>query len=138
MTVNYCDVQYGIDSIYVTPLSNLDWGDGNLDEDPLFVGTGDHPFMLQDLSPCVNAGIPDITGLNLPEFDLAGNSRVYGGRIEIGAYENQNVVGVDDVVIPSFTQLYQNYPNPFNPTTTISFTLNTENTDDTDLVIYNL
>ena len=56
----------------------------------------------------------------------------------MGAYENQNVVGVDDVVVPSFTQLYQNYPNPFNPSTTISFTLNSENTEDTELVIYNL
>ena len=31
-----------------------------------------------------------------------------------------------------------NYPNPFNPTTTISFELNTENTEDTELIIYNL
>ena len=31
-----------------------------------------------------------------------------------------------------------NYPNPFNPTTTISFELNTENTENTELVIYNI
>jgi len=102
------------------------------------VGTGDHPLMLYDLSPCVNAGIPDTTGLNLPELDLAGNPRFYGGRIDMGAYENQNVVGADDDLIPLVTKLYQNYPNPFNPTTTISFSLTTEDTENTELFIYNI
>jgi len=127
VTATYSDIQGG-------------WaGTGNINEDPLFVGTGDHPFMLQDLSPCVNAGIPDTTGLNLPEFDLAGNPRVYGGRIDMGAYENQNVVvSTDENLIPLVTKLNQNYPNPFNPSTTISFSLNTENAEDTELVIYNI
>ncbi|MEA2096434.1 MAG: T9SS type A sorting domain-containing protein [Candidatus Cloacimonadota bacterium] len=31
-----------------------------------------------------------------------------------------------------------NYPNPFNPTTTIYFELNTENTENAELIIYNL
>ncbi|MCD4818286.1 MAG: T9SS type A sorting domain-containing protein [Candidatus Cloacimonetes bacterium] len=44
----------------------------------------------------------------------------------------------DNNILPSAVKLYQNYPNPFNPETTISFSLNTENTEDTELVIYNL
>jgi len=31
-----------------------------------------------------------------------------------------------------------NYPNPFNPSTTISFAINTEDIEDTELIIYNL
>jgi len=31
-----------------------------------------------------------------------------------------------------------NYPNPFNPSTTISFKINIENTEDTELMIFNL
>ena len=115
----------------------MNWLDGNIAEDPLFVGAGDHPFMLQDLSPCVNTGIPDTTGLNLPEYDLAGNPRMFGGRIDMGAYENQNViVGADEDLIPLITKLNQNFPNPFNPTTTISFS--TKQNVKVELVIYNL
>ena len=112
-------------------------GTGCIEEDPLFVGVGDHPFMLQDLSPCVNSGIPDTTGLNLPEFDLAGNPRVFGGRIDMGAYENQNIfVNTDENLIPLITKLNQNYPNPFNPTTTINYSLR-ENSK-VSLKIYNI
>ena len=38
----------------------------------------------------------------------------------------------------SSTNLIGNYPNPFNPTTTISFSLTTENTESAELIIYNL
>lgn len=62
-------------------------GTGNIDNDPLFTGSGNYPFSLQAISPCVDLGIPDTTGLNLPAFDLAGNPRIYGGRIDMGAYE---------------------------------------------------
>ncbi len=124
ITISYSDIQGGEAGIVTNNNCTVNWLEGNIDEDPLFAGTGDHPFMLQDLSPCVNAGIPDTTGLNLPEFDLAGNPRVYGGRIDMGAYENQNViVGADESLIPKISQLYQNYPNPFNPSTTITYSL---------------
>ena len=97
-------------------------GDGNIDLDPLFVGSGDHPYELQDISPCVNEGTPDTAGFILPEFDLAGNPRIYGGRIEIGAYENQNVIigikKVNNINIP-----IKCYPNPVNSNATIEFIL---------------
>jgi hypothetical protein len=46
--------------------------------------------------------------------------------------ENESQIPVSNI------ELNQNYPNPFNPQTTISFLLNTENTEDTELIIYNL
>ena len=138
ITITYSDIQGGEAGIVTNNNGTVNWLEGNIDEDPLFVVTGEHPFSLQDLSPCVNAGIPDTTGLNLPEFDLAGNPRVYGGRIDMGAYENQNVVvGADEVLIPLVTKLNQNYPNPFNPTTTISFDV-TQTSSSVTLEIYNI
>jgi len=62
----------------------------NLDLDPFFVGEND--YHLNPISSCINRGIPDTTGLNIPEFDFDGNPRIYEGenpRIDIGAYEYQ-------------------------------------------------
>jgi len=136
ITISYSDVQGGEAGIVTNNNGTVNWLEGNIDEDPLFVGTGDHPYSLQDLSPCVNAGIPDTTGMNLPEYDLAGNPRIYGGRIDMGAYENQNVVNANENLIPMVTRLNQNYPNPFNPTTTINYSLK-ENSK-VSLNIYNI
>ena len=48
------------------------------------------------------------------------------------------LVSNDNNLISTGIKLYQNYPNPFNPSTTISFTLNTESSENPELVIYNL
>ena len=58
-----------------------------IEEDPLFAFQGLHPYSLASGSPCIDAGATDTTGFMLPAFDLEGNPRVSGGRIDIGAYE---------------------------------------------------
>jgi flagellar hook assembly protein FlgD len=45
--------------------------------------------------------------------------------------------GEEDVV-PSIASISQNYPNPFNPTTTISYNLSAEYSENAELIIYNL
>lgn len=67
-------------------------------------------WSLLNFSPCINTGTPDTTDLNLLENDIAGNPRIFGGRIEMGAYENQNVyVKINDSPVYSKIKLY---PNP--------------------------
>ncbi len=58
-----------------------------LDEDPDFLDSGDHPYSLEDSSPCINSGSTDTTGFYLPETDLLQNPRVFYDIIDIGAYE---------------------------------------------------
>ncbi|MEI6435057.1 MAG: LamG-like jellyroll fold domain-containing protein [Bacteroidota bacterium] len=66
----------------------------NLNTNPLFTGSGNHPYSPQPSSPCVNSGKPDMTGLDVPELDLAGNPRIKTicyDRIDMGAYEYQEI-----------------------------------------------
>jgi len=53
-----------------------------------------------------------------------------------GTQNDASVSSEDDQVEAVPVKLY-NYPNPFNPTTTISFELNNETTENTELVIFN-
>ena len=45
-------------------------------------------------------------------------------------------INEDEVISPRIS--IQIYPNPFNPETTISFSLNTENIENTEINIYNV
>jgi len=124
-------------NIYGTPCDDS----LNIFEDPLFVGTGDDPFSLSENSPCIDAGIQDTTGLNLPLYDIIGNDRIVDGRgdgfafIDMGAYEFETT-GINQNQIPLADFQLRNYPNPFNPSTTIEFTI--EQNRQYELEIYNL
>ena len=61
-------------------------GEGNilLNSDDLLLGL--NGYQLRNNSACVNQGTTD--GVTIPEYDMAGNSRVRQGRIDIGAYES--------------------------------------------------
>jgi len=99
--------EQGIISVY----SSLQWMDGNIDADPQFTQTIDHPFQLEAGSPCVDAGTPDTTGMNLPAYDIMGNIRIWNGRIDMGAYEWNNI-GFEEFKIQNSEFKIHNYPNP--------------------------
>ncbi len=117
---HYCDVQGGPDAfglnsgIFYTGIYQ-----NNIDAIPMFVspsaGSGagfdgvTADWSLQAASPCINTGTPDTTGLSLPELDLAGNPRIKGDRIDIGAYEfplPNSVVEIQNNFLVDI------YPNP--------------------------
>lgn len=62
-------------------------GSGNLTNEPVFVDLVNGDLHLQSSSPCINAGNNAcVTGAS----DLDGNSRIVGGRVDLGAYEYQS------------------------------------------------
>lgn len=121
---HYCDIQDGEDGFYVYGNTTYTYED-NIETDPQFMNSGEHPYSLSDGSECINAGSPDTSGLYLPEYDLAGNVRIIGDRIDIGAYEWQVPVYVENnLELKKPFILNQNFPNPFHSFTQISYTLN--------------
>ncbi len=103
-------------------------GDGILDTYPEFVNPTDGyglefdalyaDWSLIDDSPCINTGITDTSGYNLPSVDLEGNTRIFGNRVDMGAYENQNVW----VKINNFpeSEMIRLYPTPASKRITIN------------------
>ncbi|MBS4060287.1 MAG: right-handed parallel beta-helix repeat-containing protein, partial [Bacteroidetes bacterium] len=71
--LNHSTISYTNVGGYVAP------GEGNISVEPLFHGTGAHPYQLSPGSPCIDAGTPDTTGLSLPLMDLLGNYRIWDG-----------------------------------------------------------
>jgi len=139
ITITYSDVKNGIEGIVTNNNGTVNWLEGNIEEDPLFVGGDPFSYELSTGSPCIDAGTIDTTGLHLPEYDLAGNTRIYNGIIDIGAYEWQGQ-GIDEPDTSFIHNLYlfNNSPNPFKESTTISFiSADYERIKDYTLSIYN-
>jgi len=98
LDVAHCDVDGDPNDpnvAYVQPSCTLDWGDGNIDQDPCFVDPNgpdgdpntwdDNDYHLSGGSPCINAGDPngDYTG----QTDIDGQKRVMNGRVDMGSDE---------------------------------------------------
>jgi len=100
------------------------FGEGNIDADPMFAdpngpdnipGTEDDDLWLAPLSSCVDAGDPGYApGPN--KTDLDGNPRIVSGRVDMGAYEFQGIIYVDNqgLVNPEHLQGDGSEARPFD------------------------
>ncbi len=66
LTIEYSNIGDGQDSIDVNG-HILNWGEGNIDADPLFCNPSDGDYTLAENSPCVGAGE---NGVNMGAFDV--------------------------------------------------------------------
>lgn len=84
-----CVVEFGLENIsgyeYIHVYENC------YDTNPLFVAPNEQNYRLGFDSPCVDSGSSDTPEVILNGFDLDGNPRVAGSRIDIGAYEYASV-----------------------------------------------
>jgi parallel beta-helix repeat protein len=83
LSISYSNVEYGIDSVFVESGSSIDWGDGMIDEYPLFANSEYH---LQPHAPCVDAGDTSILDACLPPG-------LGGDRSDMGAYGGEDNCG---------------------------------------------
>jgi hypothetical protein len=88
------------------------WLAGNIEDDPEFLDSGEHPYQLYINSPCIDSGSTEAVNLNLPEFDILGNFRFWDGDededivIDMGAYEYSAPQYQDLIVDPITLEFY--------------------------------
>lgn len=106
-TVLYCNIEGGQNKASVSSHSTLTWGEGNIDEDPLFADPASGDFHLKSTvgrwdassqawltddvdSPCIDAGIgylvDDPNYAYTGSVDWRGELWPHGKQINIGAY----------------------------------------------------
>lgn len=133
ITIRYSDIQDGENGINMNNGGSLHWLEGNIIENPLFFGSGDHPLQLSAESPCIDAGSSDTSGMNLPQFDIVGNKRIWDGDnngseiIDMGAHEYGSIPVIikEPIVNESNDQAeLKIFPNPFSQSTVIELELN--------------
>ena len=147
ITISYTDIEGGYYSIVTNGNGTINWLEGNIDTNPLFVDPSNEDYHLTEGSPCIDAGNPNAL-YNDPEDPNNPGYASYPamGTIinDMGAYGGPNAigwpaVGIDDDILIHNPEvfLHQNYPNPFNPETTIRFST-TESTENTEILIFNV
>ncbi len=92
----------------------VNWLDGNIDEDPQFVGGDPYDYNLTDTSPCINAGTPFLVWEGDTLINFSPDEYI-GEAPDMGALESDVLISVEEeVALPNNFELHQNFPNPFN------------------------
>jgi hypothetical protein len=142
--LDYNNIRGGAGGIHYSPYeTNLNYGPNNISAPPMFSSLHHESpryAQLAEGSPCINSATPDTTGLGLLPYDLAGNYRVWDGRIDMGCYEYDAIsyVSVTDLfdVLPPSGLVLSTYPNPFAGQVNIRYNL--EKASGVKLQVYNL
>jgi predicted outer membrane repeat protein len=129
-----CSVQFGIEAFGGSGLMFEGPYVDCMEEDPLFAGPLEADFSLLEQSPCINTGMADTAGLALPWHDLAMNARVSGNRLDMGAYEFQEAVAVNNLQLKTSGLMV--LPNPINNDSKLAFSL--EQASQVGICLYNL
>jgi len=113
LTVSFSDINGGEEGIEANDNGDVEWLEGNIDADPLFLDPDNGDYHLTAESPCIDAGDPD--------SPLDPDST----RADMGAYYYHQELSISPnfILHPSSFILYLIHPNPFNSSTTITYGL---------------
>ena len=117
LTVEYCEIDGGQDSVLVEGDAVLNWGSGNIDVHPAFVDTANGNYHLLASSQLINAGHPDSTDSD-------------GTRADMGAYPYLNNYSGPDWFVSESGNDTTATGSSDNPFRSIQAALNFGNDDD--------
>jgi len=86
LVIEYSDIQFDLDSLQIEGSSGVDWLEGNIDAEPLFVDPSVSDFSLQIGSPCIDAGHPDLNGDGFTWETDPDDQDPDGTRMDMGSY----------------------------------------------------
>ncbi len=143
LDLDYCLLPQGVNSIEVASdtsgLTEFSYGENNISGLPGFLSLD--PYSSQYLVPypgslMVDHGSQDADSLDTGSYDLAGNVRIWDGRVDIGALESGSIPYAPNAPVTTDGNRLYNYPNPFTQASRVVFNL--DKTNPTELSIYNL
>jgi len=73
-SIAYSALEGGAAAIFVDTGCILDWGIGNIDADPLFVGPDNDDYRLSAGSPCIDAGCNGVVPADVADLDEDGDT----------------------------------------------------------------
>ena len=100
--------------------SGISAGSGDLAVSPMFVNAGAGDYHLNSLSPLINAGYNEITGL--PTTDIDGQARIQAGAIDIGSDEVAGLPAALTTITGAKTAKANTWINLINAPVTTAFT----------------
>ena len=146
MNVEYknCFFKDGDETIEVDYQTNNEFNcitENIISGNPMLYPWQDIPYMPASNSPLIDAGTLNLPeGFVLPETDLAGNPRVSGNGIDIGAYERQSFMSNEDTTVSLKPAQIRFYPNPLIGTNANmgNFQVKLNQPGNSELNIYNI
>jgi len=142
--IEYSNIEYGQDSIFLDTNSTLDWGPGNIDLDPLFETGPLYDYHLSVGSPCIDAG-NSASEYNDPEDPLNPGYAIWPAmgylRNDMGAFGGSGInywlsVVEEGASLEVGTLPLHIFPNPFSSSCTISYQL--EEASQVNLSVFDL
>ena len=118
INVTYSNIEGGIDNIDTNDNGTVNWLEGNIGAEPLFIDPENGNYHLFADSPCIDAGTAFFEWNDVIFIDLA-EDEYYNTAPDMGAYEWVGTSSDNEELV--INNQLSNYPNPFNPSTTISF-----------------
>jgi predicted outer membrane repeat protein len=121
ITISYSDIEGGEEGIETNNNGTVNWLEGNINAEPLFVNGEMGDYHLTEDSPCVDAGVAFFEYEGEVLVDLS-EDEYFGIAPDMGAYE-YGIVNTSKLKIENVKLKINTFPNPFNPETNILFEL---------------